>query len=282
MEQGASTVCRAWVLRRKDGVVLGFTDHDEMLIIDGVQCAPSSGLNAGALVRSTGLSVDSFGASGALSHEGIGDEDIKAGRWDTARVDIWLVNWADPETRELTFRGSLGEINWGNGRFEADLRGLAEDLNVPSGRVLQARCDAILGDARCGVAMGPAFVAEAEILTVDDDVILTIESLERYVPRWFERGRLLVLSGEAAGLQERVKVDRVREGGRLIELWTSLRAPLVPGDRVRLEAGCDKLRSTCATKFGNLLNFRGFADIPGDDWLTAYPVQNGRNDGGRR
>jgi hypothetical protein len=28
---------------------------------------------------------------------------------------------------------------------------------------------------------------------------------------------------------------------------------------------------TCRLKFDNLMNFRGFPDIPGDDWLVAHP-----------
>ena len=53
-----------------------------------------------------------------------------------------------------------------------------------------------------------------------------------------------------------------------------------PGDRVRLEAGCDKLPRTCRKKFNNFLNFRGFPDIPGEDWLMSYPIPSGQNDGG--
>ncbi|MBX9460915.1 MAG: DUF2163 domain-containing protein [Brevundimonas sp.] len=56
--------------------------------------------------------------------------------------------------------------------------------------------------------------------------------------------------------------------------------------RVDLEsfpgASCDKRWATCRATFGNGANFQGFPDIPGDDFLTAVPVQGGRNDGGSR
>jgi hypothetical protein len=45
---------------------------------------------------------------------------------------------------------------------------------------------------------------------------------------------------------------------------------------------CDKRWETCVGTFGNGVNFRGFADVPGDDFLTAYPAGSGRNDGGSR
>jgi len=47
-------------------------------------------------------------------------------------------------------------------------------------------------------------------------------------------------------------------------------------------ATCDKRWSTCRSRFGNGANFQGFPDVPGDDFLTATPVQGGRNDGGSR
>jgi uncharacterized phage protein (TIGR02218 family) len=49
---------------------------------------------------------------------------------------------------------------------------------------------------------------------------------------------------------------------------------------IRLEAGCDKRFETCRLKFANLLNFRGFPDIPGDDWLVSTPATGAQNAGG--
>lgn len=45
---------------------------------------------------------------------------------------------------------------------------------------------------------------------------------------------------------------------------------------------CDRRFATCGAVFGNQINFRGFPDIPGDDFLTAMPRRSGRNDGTSR
>lgn len=45
---------------------------------------------------------------------------------------------------------------------------------------------------------------------------------------------------------------------------------------------CDKRWETCVGMFANGANFRGFPDVPGDDFLTAYPAGSARNDGGSR
>ena len=48
---GATTVCNAWRLRRRDGQVLGFTDHDRHLVFDGTTFRADSGLGAMALQK---------------------------------------------------------------------------------------------------------------------------------------------------------------------------------------------------------------------------------------
>jgi hypothetical protein len=50
----------------------------------------------------------------------------------------------------------------------------------------------------------------------------------------------------------------------------------------QLAAGCDKSFATCRDAFANAINFQGFADIPGDDFIAATPVSGGQNDGGSR
>lgn len=45
---------------------------------------------------------------------------------------------------------------------------------------------------------------------------------------------------------------------------------------------CDRRWRTCVEGFSNGANFRGFPDIPGDDFLVASPAGGGRNDGGSR
>ncbi len=282
LDSGATTLARAWALARGDGLVLGFTDHDRDLEFEGVRFRARSGVTAGALAQGTGLAVDNSEAVGALSDAGLTEADIAAGRWDGAGLRVWLVNWADPAVRRLLFRGSLGEIARAGGAFRAELRGLAEALGQPQGRVFQSACSAVLGDAACGVDLAaPGYVAEAAVTGVDDGGrVLHLAGATGFDDRWFEAGRAVWLSGAAAGLAGVVRADRLEPGGRRLELWQRPGAVPSAGDLLRLQAGCDKRPETCRLKFANMLNFRGFPDIPGEDWLMAHPRQGGLNDGG--
>lgn len=277
---GTTTVARAWAVTRGDGVVLGFTDHDRDLSFEGITFRASSGMTASALLQTTGLAIDNAEALGALSDAAVTEADILAGRFDGARVQIWLVNWADVAQRALQFTGHFGQLTRGAGAFQAELRGLTEGLNAPQGQVYQTTCGAVLGDGRCRFDLGQTgYFAEVPVEAVTGGRVFRFARLSGFADRWFERGRFVVLSGAAKGLVGIVKNDRLADG-RSVELWQALGAEIGPGDRVRIEAGCDKLAATCRLKFSNLLNFRGFPDVPGADWLTAYPVASGVNDGG--
>ncbi len=89
--------------------------------------------------------------------------------------------------------------------------------------------------------------------------------------RWFEQGHFAVASGQATGLTSAIKHDRLENGRHRITLWQALRGTIQVGDRVKLIAGCDRGAETCRAKFSNLVNFRGFPDMPGDDWLMSVP-----------
>jgi uncharacterized phage protein (TIGR02218 family) len=273
---GAAALCRCWAVVRADGVVFGFTDHDRDLAFEGITFHADSGMSARALAQSTGLSVDNTEALGALSDSAVTEEDIVAGRFDGAEVRAWLVDWTDVAARQMLFRGQIGELTRSGGAFTAELRGLTEALNQPQGRVYQAVCSAVLGDAACKVDLAaPGYAAERAVETVKEGRIFHFADFAGFDDRWFEKGRLEVLSGAAKGLVVVVKNDRLSALSRTIELWEALPTPVATGDLLQFTAGCDKRADTCRLKFHNLLNFRGFPHIPGEDWLTTAPQRAG-------
>ncbi|MBP0480989.1 DUF2163 domain-containing protein [Sagittula salina] len=281
---GVTTVCRAWVVTRRDGTVFGFTDHDRDISFDGVTFKAETGLSARALAQSTGLSVDNTEAMGALSDSAIGEGDIAAGRFDGAEVVAWLVNWKDATARRILFRGHIGEVRRGEGAFHAELRGLSEALNRPVGRVYQKPCTAVLGDADCGFDLDTGgYAHEGALEGVEESRVFLCGALDGFDPGWFQRGRLKILSGEAEGLSVMIKRDHHRaDGNRVIEVWEPLRAMVQAGEMVRLEAGCDKRFETCRLKFNNVMNFQGFPDVPEEDWITVQPTKAKVLNGGSR
>lgn len=270
---GATTLCRCWRLARRDQAVQGFTDHDEDLVFDGTTFRAGTGFEGTELEARFGLAVTGTEIHGALSGESLNEADLAAGRYDDAKVELFLVNWADVEQRLLLRTGHLGEVRREGAAFAAEVRGLAARLNEERGRIFAATCDANLGDARCGVDLDdPAFRGEGSVLEVEGASLVRVAGLDVFEDGWFTRGKLTFSAGRNAGLSVEVKEHRAEAGEVRLALWQQMPEPLAEGDLFAVTAGCDKRFETCRAKFANAVNFRGFPHMPGNDFVVAYTV----------
>ncbi len=147
----ATALCWCWTVTRADAVVLGFTDHDRDLVVENVTHRAATGRLSGASDTGVGLRAGSGAVAGVLEDAGITDADLAAGVYDGAGVALRRVRWDDPAKAVLVWQGQIGAVRRGEIGFEAELTGLEARLERSIGRTIQRRCDADLGDARCGV-----------------------------------------------------------------------------------------------------------------------------------
>jgi uncharacterized phage protein (TIGR02218 family) len=278
LDGGATTLCWCWKLARRDGVVQGFTDHDRPLAFDGVAYDAVSGFTASEVQSSLGLAVDNLALAGALSSATLNEDDLAAGVYDGAALEIWRVNWSDSSQRLLMRKGTLGEVTRNGNAFQAEMRGLAQALNQPGGRSFGHLCDADLGDARCGVALA---AASGTVATAYDARRFTVSGLSAGAGD-YTGGRLVFTGGANAGRAMEVKRHAVSDGIAMIELWQAMSADVAAGDGFSITPGCDKQFSTCRGRFANAANFRGFPYMPGNDAVVALPPDGELLDGGSR
>jgi len=148
---GATTLCWAWRLTRKDGIRLGFTDHDVDIQFGGLNYEAQSGFDAGALEQDIGFSVNTARIDGLFSSESLRSEDLRAGLYDGANVDLFRLDWQAPDNALHMAHWMLGDVTLSEAGFEAELIGRAAKLDRSTGRVFSRHCDAELGDDRCGL-----------------------------------------------------------------------------------------------------------------------------------
>ncbi|MBX6321728.1 MAG: DUF2163 domain-containing protein [Rhodospirillaceae bacterium] len=158
-----TTLACLWRLTRRDGTVLGFTDHDQDVVVDGFTYLASAGYDRSTIASSAGLAVDNLEIQGIIDHDLIREQDLRAGLWDHAEVEVFLVNWADPSQGLVRLRrGRLGEVvATTGGLFRVELRGLTQALSQTIGEVYTATCRADLGDARCRLPLWPPEIARS-------------------------------------------------------------------------------------------------------------------------
>lgn len=267
---GATTLCWCWRLTRQDGMRQGFTDHDRDIAFGDTLFEAAAGMTASEIRDSVGLNVDNLEVTSAMTSERLAEADLAAGLYDNATVEIYRVNWASPEERVLMRSGNLGEVKRSGALFAAEVRGRAHTLQEPRGRLFQYACDADLGDARCTIDLDdPAYRGTGALVSVASPRRFKVSGLGAFANGWFTHGLLTFTSGAAEGQAVEVKQHARVAGAVTIELWGRARLPLAPGQTFVVTAGCDKRVATCRAKFANVVNFRGFPHMPGNDFLTV-------------
>jgi uncharacterized phage protein (TIGR02218 family) len=272
----ATTLCRCWSLTRRDGRVLGFTDHDRDLAFDGITFLARTGLEAAEASAELGFATGGGEVLGALVSNGLSEEDLSRGLYDDAAVSLWLVNWAEPGQRALLETGFVGEVTRSDSRFSAEIRGLGKAFDEERGQLYLASCSADLGDARCGAALASH---AASIAAMDGLLFLTAPALSGHGDGYFTGGRLVFTSGGNSGFSTEVKSHRADGGAVTLQLWQQAPRPLAPGDGFTVSPGCDKSFATCRSRFANGANFRGFPHLPGNDYILGGAGTGGPAEG---
>ena len=281
LDSGVTTLAHGWIVRRRDGVVQGFTDHDSDLVIAGVTCRAGTGFTASEATSRFGQSIDGAELSGALADQSLTDSDLAAGRYDAADVESWLIDWSEPTLHVLTARGHIGEVRREGDAFTAELRGLADRLSQETGRLYTAKCNADFGDSRCRADLtNPAWRGTGIVVTLEATAAFTASGLAGFADGLFTAGRLTWTRGGNAGTSIEIKQHKLASGVVHLVLWQAMAEPIAAGDAFIVTAGCDKRFPTCRDRFGNAVNFRGFPQIPGNDFLLGMPgSRTGDNDG---
>lgn len=253
-----------WRLERADGVTSGFTSHDRNVLVDGLTLRASPGMLPSAISESLGLESDGLDVKGALTSDAIRADDLAAGRWDNARLDIFLFDWSEPAagTRPLA-SGELGAISFAGDAFEAEFLGQTRLLDTPIVPHTSPGCRARFCDNDCG--LNPQrFVHRRTVASVSGSVVALSDPVTAGA---LVHGSLRWLEGKNAGLA----ADIIANDATTVTLLRAPHFAVDPGAQVLLTEGCDKRLETCATRFANAINFRGEPYLPGNDLLTRYP-----------
>lgn len=283
LETRETTLAWCWKITRLDSTVMGFTNHDRDLIFDGVTYEASTGFLGTEVESQLGMAVDNTDVYGAVDSVKIKENEIEAGLFDNADIEVYLVNWSNIAQRVMMKKGNLGEVKRGKVMFQAEVRGISNQLQQVKGRLYQYACDALLGDTRCAKTglSGSTYTGTGTVMDTNGYSTLSASGLSSYASTWFSRGKITFTSGPNNGISREVKAHFNSGGVSSLSLWEPLPFQLVTGDTFTVRAGCDKTFKMCKAKFANEDNFRGFPHIPGSNTVISYASKGDPNfDGG--
>lgn len=264
-----TSVATCWKITRKDATVYRFTDHDKLLTVSGDDYTPTDGYSAKAIESSGDMSVDNLEILGVLQDASISEADIVAGLFNDAVVELFIVNHQNIANGISELRkGWIGDIQLKRGVFIAELRGLTQRMQQNIGESYSWLCRADLGDARCGVTLA-SFTVTGTITGVTDNRIFT-DSSRTEDDGEFAYGLFTWTTGNNNGLSMEVS----KYASDTFTLFENMPYTVQVGDEYSVYSGCDKLKSTCITKFSNINNFRGEPFIPGADKVLRYVLRS--------
>lgn len=271
LAQGQTTLATCYKVTRTDGVVQGFTDHDQDIVFGGVTYLASSGFSKFNLTDKSNLEMSQMNVDGMIN-AGMLASDLRARKYDYADVQILAVNWADLTMGQvILLTGKFGPVTINEYGFQVELNGMAAQLANVRGDLYQPTCRVDLGDSDCTVNVD-SLMQSGTVATTDGARNLTATGVSA-ADGYFSGGLLTWLTGANAGLS--VEVRTWASAGAAIVLYLKTIFPVVVGDTFKIQPGCDKLVSTCQNKFNNVVNFRGEPYIPGTDYLLTIPDYKG-------
>jgi len=259
----------AWNYRLEltDGTVFGFTSHDQDLVIDGLTYEANAGFSPTAVETSNNLATDNMELEGVMDSTRIDPADIMAGRFDHAKITVFLCNWKNLSDPMLTVRkGFIGEIKYGPNRYQTEALGLTTALQQDAGELYQKICRADLGDSKCQVNM-TALTVSGTVANVYSDAYFSTDLAQ--ADAFFDYGNLTFTSGNNNGRKCEVKAYADGE----VKLFIKAPQSVQIGDTFTIAAGCDRNFSTCRDRFANQVNFRGEPSVPGNDYASGYAAK---------
>lgn len=269
LESGSTTYTMCWkVIPKNPASVIGFTEHTENIIIDGLVYSARSGFSPSALKNTSDLSVDGFDITFLLEFDGTSEADLIAGLYDYATIEVFLVNYANVSMgKVLLAKGTIGEVIIGRNQAKAEIRGLAQELQQEILELTSPTCRANLGDSRCNVKLSD-FTTTGTLTALSNNKSF-IDGNLTYPDGYFNGGLLTWMTGNNVGLKMEVK--RYKE--KQFELYQTMPKAIQIGDAYSVYRGCDKKLTTCKAIFNNVINFRGEPHIPGIDQILKFGGQ---------
>lgn len=261
-----TTLAACWKLERMDGFILGFTDHDQPLEIDGMRYDSIAGFTPSNVESGSTMAIDNLDIAGSFYESKITKIDLLAGKYDFARIEVFLVNYNEPNAGKLVQKtGIIGEVTVKRNLFFAEIRGLSQFLSQTLRESYSPHCRTQVGDNRCKFNLAQHnYTVESAISQIIDQHRFIANNLSQEAD-WFKYGYLSWQTGNNAETKMEIKDFANQQ----VTLALPMPFAIQLGDMFTIVAGCDKSKNSCINKFNNIINFRGEPDLPGTDRLMS-------------
>ena len=285
-----TTLANCIKITRRDGYMIGFTEHDRDLPIEGMIYKSIAGFEVSARKNSSDMSVGNMSLSSYIyphkdtQHNSLKsllkqslikeilqgknyikeltDIELMSGKYDFAQLEFFTIDYENLEAGKIVCnKGHMGEVSLRDNYFFAELRGQAQRLSQDGiCDVYSICCRVNLGDSRCGIDLR-RYSKLSHVTTAEGRNSFYSKDLENEPDGWFNGGVIKWLTGNNKDISMEIK--EFTQGRCILALPMGYAIKSL--NRFKITAGCDKSFTTCKDKFDNVINFRGEPDLSSVD-----------------
>lgn len=274
VKKSVLTLASCIKLKLKDGRTLGFTTHTRNIFFIGEPDVIyyAKGFTPTASVQNANMSVDNANGDIIIDHEQLFEDDLEKGVYNNAEYYMFDFDWTIKDANGYyyadsilkTLSGTLGEVRRDKQKFNVEFRSLAQYLTTLIVDLYKVSCNATLGDARCKRDLTDLTDTDVISAVAKNNVFYLTTSAR--ADGKFNNGIIEFTSGENKGKKYNVK--QWTNADKRIHLHLGVNYPIAVGDTVKITEGCNKFADRCK-ELGNFVNYRGFPNIPGVDFLAS-------------
>lgn len=270
--------CMMLRLTLRDGTLLGFTDHDQILSFDlgdgagSLDYRPDQGMAISNIQTGIGLDAGNFEVTFpiALAPRPITREAVDGGRFRRCEARLFEVIWSNlaAGARPIML-GNSGEWRREGDKAIAEIRDERDRLNQTVGEQVQNQCSADYADqVEC---FATPIETVGTVTAATSALSMTVSYPDGpFADGFFDKGTVAGLTGGNALLSAPIwHWNDHGDGTADIELFMPLVEIPAVGDTLTVRDGCDRTArgSNGCMAHGQILNFRGFPDVPGQKAL---------------
>jgi uncharacterized phage protein (TIGR02218 family) len=276
IQGGQTTLATLFKVTRRDGTVLGFTDHDVDLVLSGVTYLSTSSYNRFNLNEGSDASAKTTELVGAIDSV-ITRDDLERRLYDYATIQLLICNWESLSDGSMILAtGAFGPVTIEEFQFRVEIRGMAKPLEDMGGEICGPGCRIDFGSAKCApggfLADGTDINSLLQTGTVTaTDGVKSITFSGMTDPSKPDGGNLTFLSGSNANMSAEIKTINWGTNTLLLQPGALLLANIQIGDTFSYFPACDKIFFTCSTVYLNGLNFQGEPHAFNPDESLNYP-----------
>lgn len=266
-EVNALVTC--WQITFADETVVGLTDGDRPITIEGVTYSPVGGFKPSDVNRDLAMSANQVTLQSYFS-DSITENDLISGRLYDASVFVFRADPFNPPSSlsaipleyDPGIRGRIGKITVTDQTFQIEVKGLADRLSTKQGWVTSANCRNRFCDTLCGLNIA-SYTDTLQVSAPNNPQLFTSNTAR--ADNYYLGGKLTWTTGANTGRVTTV----IYSNGSNIRMFDPMPDTIAIGDQCTVQRGCDKTFRTCREIFGNGTNFNGELGLPGTDAVAG-------------